>query len=116
MRQLLSQWGCTVLTASSGAAMLAQLANTTRAPDLIICDHRLHDTVTGMDVINSLRHEFNSDIPALLITGDTSPDKVKLLMATGLPVLHKPLQDHALHAAILKLVHARETSPYQKDD
>jgi len=114
-RLLLSQWGCTVLTANSGAAMLAQLANTARPPDLIICDHRLHDTVTGMDVISRLRHEFNSDIPALLLTGDTSPDKVKLLMSMGLPVLHKPLQEHALHAAVQKLLNTGQADANQEN-
>jgi len=112
---LLSKWGCTVLTANSGEAMLAQLASIERAPDLIICDHRLHGTATGMDVISSLRHEFNREIPALLITGDTSPDKVKLLMSTGLPVLHKPLQGHALHAAVHKLVNAGAKNAHQEN-
>ena len=102
--QLLVQWGCIVQAASSSADMLDKLAKTEHIPDLIICDDDLHEAVTGMDVIHSLRQEFNHNIPALLITGDTSPDKVRRLIAAGLPVLHKPLQDHVLHAALIKLL------------
>ena len=101
---VLRQWGCTVVTATSGAQAIEQLSLCDRAPDAIVCDHRLRGTETGVDVIAALRVEFNSDIPAVLITGDTSPQRIQSIVRTGIPVLNKPLQDHVLMDALLRLL------------
>ncbi len=108
-RLLLEQWGCSVITANSGPEALSILATATRVPDAIICDHRLRFDETGVQVIAAVRNEFCSDIPAVLITGDTSPEQFKTITAAGLPVLHKPLQSQTLQAMLLKLL-ARENS------
>lgn len=92
--------------ASSGAAIIQLLAGCERMPDLIICDHRLRDNKTGGEVIQRLRDEFNSDIPALLITGDTAPERIQAILETGIPILHKPLEDWALKQAVTRLLQA----------
>ena len=61
---------------------------------------RLRDDETGLGVIEALRNEFNADIPALLITGDTDPDHLRQISESGLAVLHKPLHEDELHEAI----------------
>lgn len=104
---LLAQAGYHVVVAASGAEILGLLGASARVPDAIVCDYRLRDNETGFDVVNALREEFNSDIPALLITGDTSPERIKQVLATGLPILHKPLQDHVLLAALARLLRQR---------
>lgn len=91
-RVLLEALGCTVLTASSGAEAMERLAASPRTPAAIVCDHRLRGTETGIEVIVALRDEFNRDIPALLVTGDTSPAAIKALLRTRLPVLHYPFK------------------------
>ncbi len=103
-RMLLEQAGYQVLAASSGAAIIQLLAGCERMPDLIICDHRLRDNETGVEVIQRLRDEFNSDIPALLITGDTAPERIQAILETGIPMLHKPLEDWALKQAVTRLL------------
>jgi CheY-like chemotaxis protein len=102
--RLLRQWGCVVVTAESGADAIKRLSQCDRAPDAIVCDHRLRDSETGVDVIAALRMEFNCDIPAILITGDTSPRRIQAIQATGIPVLHKPLQSQVLMDALLVLL------------
>jgi signal transduction histidine kinase/CheY-like chemotaxis protein len=103
---VLRQWGCTVLTATSGTEAIERLSLCDRAPDAIVCDHRLRGTETGVDVIAAIRMEFNSEIPAVLITGDTSPQRIQSILSTGIPVLNKPLQDHVLMDALLRLLNA----------
>ena len=103
-RVLLEQFGCTVVTANSGAEAMERLAACPRVPDAIVCDHRLRGTETGVDVIAALRAEFNSDIPALLVTGDTSPQRIKALVSTRLPILHKPFQDRVLIDTLAHLI------------
>jgi len=101
---VMRQWGCVVVSAASGVEAIERLSQCDRVPEAIVCDHRLLDGETGVDVIAALRTEFNSDIPAILITGDTSPERIQSLQATGIPVLHKPLQDHVLMDALLRLL------------
>lgn len=99
-RTLLEQWRCVVIAAPSGASALQQLASARRPPDVLICDYRLRDGETGVSVVEAVRNEFNADIPAILITGDTDPDEIRKIAASGLAVLHKPLRDDELSDAI----------------
>lgn len=107
-RLLLTQWGCIVIAATSGPEILMLCTASLRMPDAIICDHRLREHETGIDVIKALRRKFNHDIPALLITGDTSPEQIKTILAAGLPVLHKPLQAQVLQETLLRLIEENE--------
>lgn len=103
MKTLLESWGYRVLTARSGEEMLAAIATADEAPRLIICDYRLRDDETGTAVVERLRSEFNDDIPAMLITGDTAPDRIREAEASGLLLLHKPVPNGKLRAAIAHL-------------
>jgi signal transduction histidine kinase/CheY-like chemotaxis protein len=107
---LLEHWGCSVMSATSGSNMVEQLAHCARVPDVIISDYRLRDPDNGYDVIQLLRSEFNQDIPAILVTGDTSPQRIQTLLSTGLQVLHKPVAESVLHEALLGLLAKAEAS------
>jgi CheY-like chemotaxis protein len=120
LAQVLAGWNCRATLSASGAQAIAALADSTAAPDLLICDYRLRDGETGLDAIELLRSEFCIDIPALLVTGDTAPERLREIVASGLPVLHKPLQPETLHAALTALlcgdasgsaIQVRESSP-----
>ncbi|MEC5384647.1 ATP-binding protein [Uliginosibacterium sp. H3] len=104
---LLHQWGCIVVVAASRDEALAKLAASPRAPDAILCDYRLGAGDNGAMVIEALRNEFNSDIPALLLTGDTGPDSLRKIAATGLPVLHKPIDVIGLRRELVDLLRVR---------
>ena len=107
-QNLLEQWGCEVITAVSGASALRSLASSARAPDVVICDYRLRDQETGVSVVEAIRNEFNGDVPALLLTGDTDPAHLRKIAASGIAVLHKPLHEDELNDAICAL-RARRT-------
>ena len=106
MQTLLESWGYSVIAAGSGDEMLAAIATASEAPRLIICDYRLRDNETGTAVVERLRSEFNDDIPAMLITGDTAPDRIREAEASGLLLLHKPVPNGKLRAAIAHLITA----------
>ncbi len=65
-------------------------------PDLIIADHRLIDGASGLDAVKVLRTHYKKIIPAIILTGDTSPQKLSELTQTGIPVLHKPVRPSEL--------------------
>lgn len=108
MLTLLESWGYDVITAGSGAEMLQQLATCPDRPDLVICDYRLRNNENGIALIRQLQSEYNEDLPAMLITGDTAPDRLREAMESGLLLLHKPVPNGKLRAAIGGLIAARD--------
>ena len=107
MRSLLGGWGYEVVAAGSGAELLEQLNG--RAPRLLICDWRLRGDETAMAVIGCVRAAFGGDIPALLITGDTEPERLRAAHETGLVLLHKPVPGGKLRASIGNLIRERRS-------
>ena len=103
MHTLLTGWGHKVITAGSCAEMLRHAAGFTSTPNLIISDYRLRGDEEGIATIERLRSEFNSDIPAILITGDTAPDRIRQATASDCFLLHKPVSNSRLRAAIVNL-------------
>lgn len=67
---------------------------------MVICDFRLRGDEDGLGVIASLREAAGQALPALLITGDTAPDRLQRARASGLPVLYKPVPADALLRAL----------------
>jgi signal transduction histidine kinase/CheY-like chemotaxis protein len=104
MRGALKSWGCNVVTASSGAAALACLAELERTPDLIISDYRLADGDNGIRAIERLRKALSAPVPAFLISGDTAPERLREARASGYYLLHKPVLPITLRATISQLL------------
>jgi CheY-like chemotaxis protein len=74
---LLKRWGCLVESAASEDAALVKLAELARQPDLIISDYRLAHGKTGFELIDRMRHAYGAQIPAFLISGDTTPERLR---------------------------------------
>lgn len=104
MRALLEGWGHSVVAAGSCAEMLERAVDFTITPDLIISDYRLREDENGIATIERLRTEFNNDIQAILITGDTAPDRIREATASDCFLMHKPVSNSRLRAAITNLV------------
>ena len=102
MQTLLTAWGHSVIVAGSTDEMLAHFANSTR-PDLLICDYRLRGGENGIAAIARLRGALRAEMPAILITGDTAPDRIREASASGCLLLHKPVPNGKLRAAISNL-------------
>ena len=104
MYSLLTGWGYAVFAAGSGAEVVAHLAQCAVGPAVIICDYRLRGEENGVDVVRQLRTECNRAVPAMLITGDTAADRLIEAQASGLLLLHKPVPNGKLRAAIVNLI------------
>ena len=67
-------------------------------PDLIVADHRLreHDGLQAVAAITNLI----GPRPVVIVTGDTAPDTLARLHASGAPVVHKPVDGASLAAAM----------------
>ena len=105
MKSLLEGWGFKAIVAGSCEEILPLLANCPDRPGLIVCDYRLRAHEDGIRVIERLRSEYNDDeIPGMLITGDTAPDRLREAQESGLLLLHKPVSNSRLRAAITHLM------------
>lgn len=100
MRSLLEQWGCRV--AACGGGDEAELLLDQHAPDvdLIVADFRLRQHENGIDTVRRLRTRLGN-VPALLVTGDTAPERLREAQASGLPLLHKPVSAEKLKETML---------------
>jgi len=54
-------------------------------------------------LIDAIRQEYNMNIPAILITGDTAPDRISLVQQLDVTVLYKPVDPEELYAQLQRL-------------
>jgi CheY-like chemotaxis protein len=78
---------------------------------VIVSDYRLPGDSDGLEVIVGLRQHFEREIPAIVISGDTSPDTIQRINQAGFPVLHKPLSPAKLRALLTHLVQQNRALP-----
>ncbi|MDA7415364.1 ATP-binding protein [Xenophilus arseniciresistens] len=105
MVQLLHAYALeTVAVADEAAAVqvLAEAKAAARPFALLLCDYRLADGADGLQVAQRLRERFGH-MPLLLITGETAPERLARVRASGTPVLSKPVSAATLLQAIAEL-------------
>jgi signal transduction histidine kinase/CheY-like chemotaxis protein len=93
MRALLAEWQCRWIDGKSGDQVLDHWRSTGRPRvDAILADFRLQPGHTGLDAIAQLRAAFDGrSVPALVITGDAAPERLRALSDSALPWLSKPV-------------------------
>ncbi len=91
MQSLLQVWDCDVIAAADQDEAIRLLRQQDRIPDGIISDYRLRENKTGIEVIHAIHAEYDSDIPALIVTGDIATDRLRDVNNSGFQVLHKPV-------------------------
>ncbi len=105
MVSLFRQWNARVLTAESPEQALSYADEDIA---FIISDFHLGASDNGIDLINQLRKQHGQTaLPAIIVTGDTSKNKIETLASSGIPVLHKPVLPEELVAQVEKLMKTR---------
>ena len=104
MIALFETWGACVAGGSALPDVLDALGRLERYPDLLVADLRLAEGEDGIEVVHRLRDELGVVVPALLVSGDTSPSAERDARVAGLPLLGKPVVPAALHAAAVGLL------------
>lgn len=97
---MLEDWNYRVAEAGSGAEaeqLLGDLIESGEEPDLILADYRLPEGTTGLMVMDMVRRRLSRDIPGVLLTGDTSADRLREAAGAQCALLHKPIQPGRLH-------------------
>lgn len=88
-RMLLENCGLHVKEAAGANDAVASLQ--LKTPDIVLCDLRLPDTDDGFKAIAALRAK-QPDIPIIIVSGESSPEKLQRADAHGLEFIAKPVQ------------------------
>jgi signal transduction histidine kinase len=105
LTSLLARYGVRVSAAHTVEQAQALLQKTPDAVQAVIADYRLPGPVSGLDFLRSLR-QTHPDLPALMITGETTPGPVDEIRQSGVPFLFKPVQPRLLLAELERMTSA----------
>jgi two-component system, sensor histidine kinase len=104
MTVLLERWQCTVRSAASTIQALEALGDTAWIPDIVIADQHLEGGDLGSVTIAAVRDYLKRDVPALIVTGDTSETVAEVARETGVELMRKPLKPAQLRALLAHLL------------
>jgi CheY-like chemotaxis protein/anti-sigma regulatory factor (Ser/Thr protein kinase) len=88
--KLLTEQDCNIISLSENFDEMSKQLVSVDCIDCILSDFRLEHT-TGDQIIQFLRENFGMDIPAIIVTADTSPDHIQLFSNLNVVVLYKPV-------------------------
>lgn len=104
LQLLLETWGFVAEAAADVAQARALAARMGDELDLVISDLHLMHGEDGLQAIAAVREVCGRPVPAMLVTGDTSPSEIRRAAASGNMVLFKPLQPSKLFSVLRTLV------------
>ena len=103
MRTLLEHLGCRVAVCGGYAEAERLLDEQGLEVDVIVADFRLRQHENGIDTVRRLRARLG-EVPALLVSGDTAPERLREAQASGLRLLHKPVSAEKLMETMLAVL------------
>ncbi|HVE53221.1 MAG TPA: response regulator, partial [Ramlibacter sp.] len=101
MRVLLEELGCRFVEACSVEEATREAV--AHKPDVILADMRLRNGETGLMAIAGVTSAIGAT-PALLISGDTAPDRLQEAQRAGIKLMHKPVALPALQAELARML------------
>ncbi len=112
MRRLVEHWGCRVVEGADAAQALDDWHRSgCPRPSAIVADLQL-GAADGLDAVRRLREGFGTPgLPALVVTGDASPDRIARLNDSGTPWLAKPVPAARLRCWLTQAAAAHPGGP-----
>lgn len=104
LAMILKRWGVRVVAVASTEELAATLPRLRRPPHVVLTDYRLPGGSTGRMVVELVRRRWN--VPGIIITGDTAPERLREAMSIGCRLLHKPVQPDELAGALGEAIHS----------
>jgi CheY-like chemotaxis protein len=108
--EVLTRWGCRPVAAASAHEAAAIFGARGGRPDAMVVDYQLERGESGLDAIAHLHAVFATNIPAIIVTGDTQPERLREAAEIGYPLLYKPLAPMRLRAALTSALQAASTT------
>ena len=89
---------------SSFTELQSKLPLLERRPDLLITDYRLPDERTADDVLRAVFHEWDMELPTIVLTGEIADIEIGLGLKRPVSILRKPVLSVSLFQAISALI------------
>jgi len=99
---LLTSWGAKKVVAVSDEEAACDAIIEGFKPDIIVSDYRLRQDKTGLQAIDMVSEMLGYAIPAIVISGDTSPQSLAEFENSGHTVLFKPVPTEKLKYELLQ--------------
>ena len=103
MNMLLDRWGCSVMLAENQLQAVEQIRKNGR-PGLVLVDYHLSDQSNGLDVMEHLDRVLETELPAIVITADRSPELEEKVRSHNYGLLRKPIRPAALRALMTNML------------
>lgn len=116
MALTLENWGFESILADSAKSAIKKIAILGRHPDIVISDYRLRNNENGLDAVAAVRESINYWVPAIIVSGDTTPERLKEVGESDLELLHKPVVPDLLHTTLDRLLIATTQITQQRSD
>ncbi|WP_082859267.1 PAS domain-containing hybrid sensor histidine kinase/response regulator [Microbulbifer sp. Q7] len=102
MDSLLSGWGCRVITAVSLQEALSNWVERD-PPALVIVDYHLDRGATGIDALDALCEHWQTELPGIVVSADTSEEVRSAATEHGWFYLPKPVKPAVLRNLVRRL-------------
>jgi CheY-like chemotaxis protein/anti-sigma regulatory factor (Ser/Thr protein kinase) len=100
---ILTRWGVRVVAVASVEELATRLPRLRTKPHVLLTDYRLPGGSTGQTVVELVRRRW--DVPGVIMTGDTAPERLREAKSLGCPLLHKPVEPAELVQALGEAIH-----------
>ncbi len=100
---ILQSWGAGIYIAKSLFEVHRLLLNEMHF-DLLLVDYQLGGDETGFDVITAVNSHQQSDVPTILISGNSDTELLKLASLAGHQLLYKPVRPAKLRSLVMYLI------------
>jgi signal transduction histidine kinase/CheY-like chemotaxis protein len=107
--ELMQEWGCQVFAGDNVSSVLHELDKAAMRPDMLVCDYRLPDKQTALDVMRQMRVLWR-DLPVLVVTGDTAAETLQAIQKSGASLLHKPIAPTRLRTTMFFAMQEKGTA------
>ena len=98
--RLLKNWGYQVVLTQSSHEALKAVEKPGFRPDIVVADYRLPDGRDGIETIARVRRKLGSEIPGVVVTGDTSAELTRAVKDAGCDLLLKPVAPAKLRSLL----------------
>ena len=104
LQRQIEVWGFNTVAATSSAQLQTKLDSrqvvSEISPKLIVSDYRLGNDDNGIDAIKALRQRFDSDIPAIITTGEQQAEIIQRIEQFDCQWCRKPIKPSHLFELI----------------
>lgn len=105
LADVIESWGYLPIAADGPQSLLCDEEISNVTPHALLVDYRPNSAESGLSAIREIRDFFgNSELPAIVVTGNTTSDRLTELQSNGVHVLHKPVAAGRLRTLLSTLV------------